>query len=352
MRPGTTWRAAAALAVLVLAPGRAADAEIRLPPGFTAEVYATGQGFDAGVSRGVSGLPSATTLSFDPDGVLYLARTGRRYLAGEVDDLAPLYRIPAGGARIEAAAETRYLHGPPLRSPQVAATLGRDLLVTTFDRDRRIGVLYRMRDGRPELLAGGTPIAGGTPLLRQPEGAAVDSTGRLYVADRLEGRVLRLDPRGRLLDAAFAAVTRPRLLAVDAQDHLWIGADGGAEAPWQQGPGEVWRVSPDGVAGLLLRGPVPAGMDLGPAGRLFVADRHAARVFVLDRDGRRTEFAEMTEGDAPRALAFAPSTPGTRRAGIAGDLFVVTIPRGAWMVNEVIRISGPFEALAAQRPAP
>ncbi|OLB00969.1 MAG: hypothetical protein AUH09_02575 [Candidatus Rokubacteria bacterium 13_2_20CM_70_12] len=34
----------------------------------------------------------------------------------------------------------------------------------------------------------------------------------------------------------------------------------------------------------------------------------------------------------------------TRAAGIAGDLFVVTINRGAWQVSEVLRISGPFDA--------
>ena len=36
-------------------------------------------------------------------------------------------------------------------------------------------------------------------------------------------------------------------------------------------------------------------------------------------------------------------TPETRRAGIAGDLLMVTVTRGAWPVNEVVRVSGPFE---------
>jgi hypothetical protein len=30
---------------------------------------------------------------------------------------------------------------------------------------------------------------------------------------------------------------------------------------------------------------------------------------------------------------------------MAGDLFVIRIPRGAWPVNEVVRITGPFESL-------
>jgi len=49
------------------------------------------------------------------------------------------------------------------------------------------------------------------------------------------------------------------------------------------------------------------------------------------------------------ALAFAPVTAETQRAGIAGHLFVVIINRSAWPVNEVIRVSGPFEGFVRRR---
>ena len=39
-----------------------------------------------------------------------------------------------------------------------------------------------------------------------------------------------------------------------------------------------------------------------------------------------------------------------RRAGIAGDLFVATTTLGAWPVNEVVRISGPFDELIPAAP--
>jgi hypothetical protein len=80
-----------------------------------------------------------------------------------------------------------------------------------------------------------------------------------------------------------------------------------------------------------------------------VADRHEKQIFVLTPDGKRTAFASFTDGDAPRGLCFAPVTPETRRAGVAGDLFVVTIKAGAWPVNEVVRISGPFDDLGDGR---
>lgn len=329
-----------------------AAGEIVVPPGFTVKLYASGDGFDAGNIAGAGGFPTTTTAAFDQAGMLYLARTGRRYAGGEIEDLWPVYRVPTGGARLTPATERRFLYGPPLWSPQVASgRAGRDLLVTSFDRDRGLGVLYRLVDGRTDLVAGGTPPPGSTPLLGQPEGAGVDSTGHLYVADRQRNVVVKLDPSGRVVDPRYALVSRPRLLAVDEADHVWIGADAGNEAPWQRGPGEIWKVTPQGVAARVLSGPNLAGMAFGPGGRLFVADRHAAKVLFVTPDGSAVDFATFTDSDAPRTLAFAPVTPETRKAGIAGDLFVVAIRRGVFRLNEVFRVSGPFDDLPGKASA-
>jgi sugar lactone lactonase YvrE len=320
-----------------------------LPAGFSAEVYVTGEGFDQATARGALGIPSVSTLAFDDTGVLYLARTGRRYAGGEVEDLWPIYRVPAGGARITPASEARYLHGPPLPNPQVATVRGgREVFVTTFDRDRKIGVVYRVVDGRVVMFAGGTPDPGAQPVLRQPEGAAADSAGRLYVADRDRNVVVRLDAAGGVLDPRYVTVMRPRMLAVD-DDQLWVTGDGNAEAPWQSGRGEIWKVGPDGTPRTILRGPIAAAISLGPGRNLFVADRQGARVFALNDSGTQAEFARFTGGDAPRALCFAPDTPETRRLGIAGNLFLVRISRSAWPVNEILRIAGPFEQFARER---
>jgi hypothetical protein len=330
-----------------------AAAEITLPPGFTARLYASGDGFESGNIAGAGGFPTTTTAAFDQAGMLYLARTGRRYSGGEVEDLWPIYRVPPGGARMTPSTERRFLHGPPLWSPQVASgRAGRDVLITTFDRDRGLGVLYRLAEGRTELIAGGTPAAGSPALLGQPEGSAVDSAGNLYVADRVRGVVLKLDPSGRVVDPRYVAVMRPRLLAVDDADQLWIGADAGNEAPWQRGPGEIWKVSPQGTAMRVLTGPNVSGMGIGPGGRLFVADRQSAKIFFLTAAGMPVDFAAFTDSDAPRTLAFAPVTPDTRRAGIAGDLFVVAIRRAVFRLNEVFRITGPFDELAGKTAAP
>ncbi|HEX5528973.1 MAG TPA: hypothetical protein VFZ82_05405 [Methylomirabilota bacterium] len=339
---------------LALLPGlvapAAARAEILLPPGFTARVYVTGDGFGGDGPRG-RGIPSTSTLAVDRAGTLYLARTGRRYSAGEFEYLNSIYRIPPGGARLTPQTEGRFLHGPPLVNAQVSAGReGRSLFVTTFDRDRRVGVLYRLADGRTNFLAGGTPAEPArAPLLIQPEGVATSAAGDVYVADRDRGVVLRLDGDGRMLDNV--RIQRPRSLAVDETDHLWIGSDGRAEAPWQAGPGAIWRVSPRGEPRLVLEGPVAQGLAAGPAGLIFVADRQGAEIFAVSADGARRSLARFTDGDAPRGLAFVPTTPETQAAGVAGDLLVAVIRSGTFQLNEIVRIAGPFRDLPTPAPS-
>src|SRR3989442_5055984 len=96
---------------------------------------------------------------------------------------------------------------------------GRELLITPFDRDRKVGVVYRMLGGRAELFAGGTPPAGGPPLLVQPEGAAVDATGNLYLAHPAQDVIARLDPPGRVLRPRHVNRAPPPVLAARANRH-------------------------------------------------------------------------------------------------------------------------------------
>lgn len=336
--------ASAMTCALLLVAVLPAAADMVLPPGFIAHMYVTGDGFMPDIGRAARGIPSSTTLAVDGDGILYVARSGRRYMGGEIDDLWPIYRIPVGGAHLTPQTQARFFHGPPLWSPQVAAVAPSGaLLVTTYDRDRKIGALYRVVDGRATLFAGGTPEHG-APLLRQPEGVAIDAGGNVYVADRDQGVIIKLDAAGRVVDPQFLVLTRPRLLVMDDRARLWIGGDEENTAPWHRGPGVLWRAGPGPEPGLVpvLRGPPAAGLAVGPGGRIFMADRQGTKIVAIDADGAVTDFARFTDGDAPRALAFVPDTPATRRAGIAGDLLVITINRGRWPVNDIIRVSGPF----------
>jgi len=194
---------------------------------------------------------------------------------------------------------------------------------------------------------------GAAPLLVQPEGIAVDASGFVYVADRERGVVLKLDPGRKVVDPSYLAVRRPRALAMDPAGPLWVASDADADAPWQRGKGEIRRMTGKDSVEVVLRGLVAAGIAVSPEGNLFVADRHAGKVLFVSPDGVTGELASFTTGDAPRGLAFAPVTPETRAAGIAGELFIVTIRRAAWSVNEIVRVSGPFDdavRAASSRP--
>ena len=59
-----------ALVLIGLLAPAAAHAEMRLPPGFTVEVYVTGRG-EAPDGRAAVGIPSTTSLAFDAAGALY-----------------------------------------------------------------------------------------------------------------------------------------------------------------------------------------------------------------------------------------------------------------------------------------
>src|SRR5215475_9608720 len=119
------------LVALLMLPA-STSAEVILPHGFTAKVYVSGEGFDG--TRAATGIPSSSTLAFDPSGILYLARNGRRYQGGEVEDIWPVYRELLAGGRVRKDAEPRFLYGPPLPNPQVGIVRGaHELLVTTFD---------------------------------------------------------------------------------------------------------------------------------------------------------------------------------------------------------------------------
>src|SRR3989442_2155212 len=158
------------------------------------------------------GIPPAASLVLGGAGTLYASRAGRRYVGGEIEDVWPIYRFPPGGMRLTKETERTALYGPPLPNPQVAAVRGGEVLVTTYDRDRVVGVLYRLVDGRAEMIAGGTPPSRlSTPMLKQPEGVAFDPEGNLLVADRQHNAVVKLDPSRKVLDPLWLPLPRPRL---------------------------------------------------------------------------------------------------------------------------------------------
>lgn len=322
---------------------------MKLPPGFTVTTYVTGNGFDPDRGQNGRGLPAIVTITFDTKGTLYFARTANRLREIYGRDTAPIYRVPAGGAKITPRTEGSFLFGPPLPDPDEAGVNGKgEVFVSTRNRAKGFGSVYRLTpSGSATLFAGGPPASGMPPLLKDPEGIAFDRAGHVYVIDNDLGVVVKLDSRGKVLNPRFLAdLGRGRTLTFDRRGYLWIGSDGPHHTPHRDGSGRIYRASlPDGgKLQLVHSGPLPSGMSLSPGGNLFVAQRRSGKIFALTPKGKHVEFASFTGRSALRTLGFPPVTKETQKAGIAGDLFVMVFPMLDYPVREIIRISGPFDA--------
>ena len=120
-------------------------------------------------------------------------------------------------------------------------------------------------------------------------------------------------------------------------------ANGQTGRKWPQLEGQIRRGLPE-MEFDFTRAP-------GDAQRLTreALDKGYRCVVAVGGDGTSTEFASFSQGDAPRAVIFAPDTEATRRAGIANDLFVIVIRRGTFTLNEIVRVSGPFDTFVRSR---
>ena len=317
---------------------------MKLPPGFTATTYITAEGFDITPGKSAPGLPAIVTINFDGQGNLYFARTANRLREIYGSNSGAIYRLPVGPAKITMATEKKIRFGPPLSDPdEMGVNATGEVFVSTMDRRTQVGSVYKLSpSGRATLFAGG---AGAPQLLQDPEGIAFDAAGNVYVADDDLGRVVKLDPKGMVLNPKFiSGAERFRTLTYDPRGFLWVGSDGLHSSAHVDGSGRIYRASlPDGKLKLLHSGPLASGMGLSPGGNLFSAQRRSGKIFALTPEGKYVGFATFGGQSALRTLAFPPDNAATRKAGIAGDLFVMVFPMLDYPVREIIRIRGPFD---------
>ena len=211
---------------------------------------------------------------------------------------------------------------------------------------------------------GGDGGAAATAQLNYPTGVAVDEAGNLYIADRNNHRIRRVDPGGTIttvagtgesgysrdgVPAAGAWLHTPQKVAVDEAGALYIadsgnhrvrrvdpggtittvagvgergysGDRGPAAEAWLYHPGGVavdgsrnlyiadtWnhrirRVAPSGtITTVAARLSFPRGVAVDDSGILYIADREDHRIRRVDASGNLTTIA------------------GTRESGFSGD---------------------------------
>lgn len=126
---------------------------------------------------------------------------------------------------------------------------------------------------------------------KRPAGLALDSMGRLYVADVLAGQIIIFDPSGDLAGRRGSRVNgdglfnRPITVAIGPQGELLVNESMAFRLEVQNAQGELL-----GTIGRLGDGPGtfarPRGVAISPQGHVFVSDAAFDNIQVFDLTGR------------------------------------------------------------------
>lgn len=174
-------------------------------------------------------------------------------------------------------------------------------------------------DGRSGFAGDDGPAA--EAQLNQPAQVAVDLSGNLYIADRGNHRIRRVDAASGIITtvagtgepgfagddnlAAYALLSSPAGVAVDAGGNVWIADTGNHRIRFVSAvTGRIKTVAGDGTAGFGGDGgpareaqlASPAGLAVDRLGDLFIADRENHRIRRLDASSERITTVAGSNG--------------------------------------------------------
>ena len=273
---------AAVVAVLKYPAGLAVDRNGALYIGETGTHLV--RKLENGTIRTVTTVTTPTGLAFDAQGTLHIADGNG----------GGIFRIPVTGTATPLAIPAR----------DVASAPGGVLYSTDGKLIRRI-----VTSGNTVIAGRGDPAHGDygpatEARLNNPNGLALDAAGNLYIADRDNHRIRRVDPDGIIATfagsgfagndgdgglAAAASLNQPTALSLDNVGNLFIA---------DQGNGRIRMVTPSGIIFATPSMPSPADIPLpslqsdqpmlfptsivaGKNGILYVADADRDRVWEL-----------------------------------------------------------------------
>ncbi|RUL86133.1 peptidyl-alpha-hydroxyglycine alpha-amidating lyase family protein [Tautonia sociabilis] len=244
-------------------------------------------------------------LTFDPDGNLWVADVGDHTLkkfstSGEL--------LMTLGTPNEKGCDETHFNMPT----DIAIAPDGDLFVSDGYGNGR--VVHFDKDGNYVKSWGELGIAPGQFSIAHA--IAIDSKGRLYVADRNNVRVQIFDQEGTLLDT-WANVIVPWGFSVTEEDEIWIC--GSSPMPWRLDDITLgcppkdqifMKFSPEGR--LLQQWAVPKGEDgheePGECNWVHcIAVDPAGNIYVGDINGQRAQkFVPMTSGEIAGPIASRP----------------------------------------------
>ncbi len=166
-----------------------------------------------------------------------------------------------------------------------------------------------------------------------PPDVAVDSAGNLYIVDRSNNRIRKVDTSGTIstfagngnMDssgdggaATSAALFLPTAIAVDGSGNVYI-ADGGSGLRKVDTKGIITSVPV--ISSFLSKIASPGGMTTDSAGNVYVSDLNGSAIYKLDKSGVLTTVAGGTfgfsgdGGPATKAALYFPSGVAVDSAG-------------------------------------
>jgi uncharacterized protein (TIGR03437 family) len=256
-------------------------------------------------------------LTFDAEGSLFIADRGNHRIR----------RVQANGVISTLAGANNNI-----RRPQGIAfdpALLRYIYFTNEFGGTRVSRLDVVRQ-EVATIAGGTNDqsgftgdggAAGTALLNGPSDVATDARGNIWIVDRNNNRVRRIDAATGIINSV-QTVTSPSRVAVDGAGTLFVTQSGPEHHRLVRGAETLAGGAASGFAGdglfsasALLDS--PAGVSVLPDGRLLVADRMNHRIRVLTP--RAVQQVEIRAGNnqsgAPGSVLTAPLSVRVLLAG-------------------------------------
>ena len=308
---------------------------------------------------GGDGGPADSARLFAPSAVA-LDKVGNLYLADRSNhrvrkvDRAGVITTVAGDGTAGDSGDGGPATGAQLHFPGAIAVDGSGNLYLADEFNRRVrrvdplGTITTVAGtGERGYSGDGGPAA--AAQLDVPTGLAVDGSGNLYVADRGNDRVRRVDPAGTITTVAgngspgfggdggaatAAQLDAPSNLALDAAGNLYIADGGNHRVRRVDLAGTIITVAGDGSRGFggdggaataaqLLR---PSGLALDGAGNLYIADGGNHRVRRVDTAGIITSVAGDGNwgfgGDGSAATSAQIANPRGVAVDGVGNLYI------------------------------